>query len=192
MRPVTATQQRDAVDVLLAQHERIKELFRQVTSASGAQKRELFEDLVRLLAVHEAAEEELIHPLSRRDNAAGDAVVQARLDEEQQAKRDLANLYDVGTDDPAFDTALRQLRDAVIAHAEHEEHEEFPALRRALSAEQLTRLAGMVRTAEQMAPTRPHPHSPSSATGNLIVGPPIAVFDRIRDAIRDARESGNR
>ena len=189
---MTATQQRDAVDVLLAQHERIKDLFGQVTAASGAQKRELFEDLVRLLAVHEAAEEELIHPLSRRDDAAGDAVVQARLEEEQQAKRDLANLYDVGTDDPAFDTALRQLREAVVAHAEHEEHEEFPALRRAVPAEQLTRLAGMVRAAEQLAPTRPHPRLPSSATGNLIVGPPMAVFDRIRDAIRDAREHGER
>lgn len=189
---MTATQQRDAVDVLLAQHERIKELFGQVMGAHGTEKRELFDDLVRLLAVHEAAEEELIHPLSRKDNAAGDAVVRARLDEEQQAKRDLADLYDLGTDDGAFDTALRQLRDAVIAHAEHEEHEEFPALRRAVSTEQLTRLAGMVRVAEKLAPTRPHPHSPSSATGNLIVGPPMAVFDRIRDAIRDARMAANR
>jgi hypothetical protein len=43
-----------------------------------------------------------------------------------------------------------------------------------------------------MAPTRPHPHAPSSATGNLIVGPPLAVFDRIRDAIRDSREGDRR
>jgi hypothetical protein len=144
-----------------------------------------------LLAVHEAAEEEFVHPLSRKDEAAGDAVVKARLDEEQQAKRDLANLYDMGTDNPAFDTGLRQLRDAVIAHAEHEEHEEFTALRRAFPAEQLTTLARMIQTAEKLAPTHPHPHSPSSATGNLIVGPPLAVFDRVSDAIRDARERGH-
>ena len=51
---MTATQQKDAVDVLLAQHEQIKALFGQVMSASGEEKRERFEDLVRLLAVHEA------------------------------------------------------------------------------------------------------------------------------------------
>jgi hypothetical protein len=28
--------------------------------------------------------------------------------------------------------------------------------------------------------------------GNMIVGPPMAVFDRVRDAIRDAREDRGR
>jgi hypothetical protein len=189
---MTTTQQKDVVDVLLAQHERIKELFGQVTAASGTEKRELFEDLVRLLAVHEAAEEELVHPLSRKDEAAGNAVVTARLDEEQHAKRDLADLYNLGTGDANFDAQLAHLQEEVLAHAEHEQREEFPALRRAVSADRLVRLAGMVQAAEKMAPTRPHPHSPSSATGNLIVGPPTAVFDRIRDAIRDARQKTSR
>lgn len=189
---MTTTQQKDVVDVLQAQHEQIKKLFGQVTAASGTQKRELFEDLVRLLAVHEAAEEELVHPLSRKDNAAGDAVVDARLAEEQQAKRELADLYDMGTGDPKFDTRFARLQEAVLAHAEHEQQEEFPALRRAVPAEQLTRLAGMVQAAEKMAPTRPHPHAPSSAIGNLIVGAPMAVFDRIRSAIRDARQDTKR
>jgi hypothetical protein len=35
------------------------------------------------------------------------------------------------------------------------------------------------------------PHSPSSVAGNLIVGPPMAVFDRIRDNIRDAKKDGH-
>ncbi len=189
---MTATQQRDAVDVLLAQHEQIKAMFAQVMAASGHERRECFEDLVRLLAVHEAAEEELVHPLARRDAAAGDAVVKSRLEEEKQAKRELADLYDIGPGDPKFDAGFTKLRDAVLAHAEHEEHEEFPALRRAIPADQLIKLAGQVEAAERMAPTRPHPHSPSSAMGNLIVGPPMAVFDRVRDAIRDAAQDRRR
>jgi hemerythrin superfamily protein len=188
---VTTTKQQDAVDVLLAQHERIKTMFGEVMAASGRQKQDLFEDLVRMLAVHEAAEEELVHPLARRGGAVDDAVVAARLDEEQQAKKDLAELYDMGPDDPRFDAAFNRLREAVIDHAEHEEHEEFPGLRAAVPPEKLTKLAGSVLRAEKMAPTRPHPHSPSSATGNLIMGPPMMVFDRIRDAIRDAREDGH-
>lgn len=189
---MTATKQQDAVDVLLQQHERIKAMFAEVTAASGKEKQDRFEDLVRMLAVHEAAEEEFVHPLARKGGTVDDAVVAARLDEERQAKRDLAALYDLGTSDPRFDEGFNRLREAVIAHAEHEEHEEFPALRQAVPHEQLTKLAGSVLRAEKMAPTRPHPHSPSSAMGNMIMGPPLAVFDRIRDAIRDSRGDGHR
>lgn len=188
---MTTTKQRDVVDVLRAQHERIKALFGQVMAAGGEQKRERFEDLVRLLAVHEAAEEELVHPLSRRDGAAGDKVVNARVDEERLAKRDLAELYEMGTENPDFDAAFARLHEAVLDHAHQEETEEFPALREAVPAVRLTRLAGEVQAAEALAPTRPHPHVPSSQAGSLIAGPPMAVFDRIRDAIRDAREGGH-
>jgi hemerythrin superfamily protein len=185
---MTTTKQQDVVDVLLAQHERIKELFGQVMAAGGGQKRELFEDLVRLLAVHEAAEEEFVHPQSRRGGAAGDAVVNALLDEERQAKGDLAEVYQIGTGGEGFDAALERLRVTVLEHAEHEEHEEFPALRAAVPDKRLTRWARLVLDAEKLAPTRPHTHAPSSEGGNMIAGPPMAVFDRIRDAVRDRRE----
>jgi hypothetical protein len=42
-----------------------------------------------------------------------------------------------------------------------------------------------------VAPTRPHPTAGESATANLIAGPPAALFDRMRDAVRDWRQSHN-
>jgi hypothetical protein len=45
-----------------------------------------------------------------------------------------------------------------------------------------------VRWAEKLAPTRPHAHTPVTSAGSRLTGPPMAVFDRIRDAVRDARE----
>jgi hypothetical protein len=189
---MTATRQRDAVDVLLAQHEQIRELFGQVTAADGARRRELFADLVRLLAVHEAAEEELVHPIARKGGVVPELVVQARLDEERQAKRDLAELYDLGTDHPHFAAGLERLRSLVLEHAQREEREEFPAMRLGVPPGQLVELAGRVRWAEKLAPTRPHPHAPTSMAGSRLTGPPMAVFDRIRDAIRDGREHRDR
>jgi rhamnose utilization protein RhaD (predicted bifunctional aldolase and dehydrogenase) len=185
---MTATRQRDAIDILLAQHEQIRELFGQVTAADGARRREMFADLVRLLAVHEAAEEELVHPMARKGGVVPDLVVQARLDEERLAKRHLAELYDLGTDHPGFAAGLEQLRSMVLEHAEMEEREEFRAMRLAIPPGQLVEMAGRVKWAEKLAPTRPHPNTPTSAAGSRITGPPMAVFDRIRDAIRDGRE----
>ncbi|MCW2641547.1 MAG: hemerythrin [Dactylosporangium sp.] len=188
---VTDVQQQDVVDVLFEQHIQIKSLFSQVAAAQGARKRELFEDLVRLLAVHESAEEEVVHPAARHNIEGGDQVVDGRLHEEHEAKQALSELYDLGVDHPEFDTRLAVLAEAVITHATHEENAEFAFLRQNIPAEKLRRMAGALRAAEATAPTRPHPGAGESATANLLAGPPIAVFDRIRDGVRDWNRSNN-
>ncbi|MGI5149761.1 hemerythrin domain-containing protein [Plantactinospora sp. CA-294935] len=186
---MTAGVKQDVLDLLVEQHKQIKTLFGQLGRAEGTQKRELFEDLVRLLAVHESAEEIVVHPTAKRKIDRGDTVTGQLRHEEDEAKHELAALYDLGVDHPEFDRRLSKFADAVVAHATREETEEFPSLRRNLSAAQLGRMAGALRAAEAMAPTRPHPRSGESASANLMAGPPMAVFDRIRDAVRDWRES---
>jgi hypothetical protein len=86
---------------------------------------------------------------------------------------------------------LAALAQAVTTHATHEEEEEFVYLRQHLPADKLQRMAGALKAAEATAPTRPHPGAGESATANLLAGPPIAVFDRIRDAVRDWSRSDN-
>jgi hypothetical protein len=46
-------------------------------------------------------------------------------------------------------------------------------------------MAATVKVAEAAAPTRPHP-GVESAKANLLLGPPAAIMDRARDAIRAA------
>lgn len=185
---MTTVKEKDVVELLLEQHNQIKTLFGRVASAQGTEKREAFEDVVRLLAVHESAEEEIVHPVARRKVERGEQVVEGRLHEEDEAKHALAQLYDMGVDHPEFNQKFKAFADAVVQHASREEAEEFPSLRQNISEEQLKRMAGAVRAAEAVAPTRPHPKSGESAPANLVAGPPMAVFDRVRDAVRDWRE----
>jgi hemerythrin superfamily protein len=189
---VTRTKEQNVVDLLMAQHEQIKGMFSGISNAQGTQKRELFEDLVRLLAVHESAEEEVVHPVARRRIENGEQIAEGRRQEEDKAKHELAQLYDMGVDHPDFDQRLSALASAVIEHAEREEHEEFGRLRESLPEDQLRRLAGAVRAAEATAPTRPHPNTGESPAANMLAGPPLAVFDRVRDRVRDWRESDGR
>lgn len=181
--------EQDVVDLLTAQHEQIATLLEQLKSEREDQE-ELFTELVRLLAVHESAEEEVVHPIAKRARFGAEDIVDARLAEESHAKRALAKLYDLGVHHPNFQAELADFADAVADHAAHEEAEEFVLLRRQYSASQLRHMAGSVRAAEAVAPTRPHPHTGSSAAANLITGPPLAVFDRVRDAVRDWRTQG--
>ncbi|GAA4663386.1 MULTISPECIES: hemerythrin domain-containing protein [Amycolatopsis] len=172
----------DVITLLEQQHQEIRRLFGEVERAQGDQRKDAFRELVRLLSVHETAEEELVHPEVRRAEG-GEPVVDARVGEEHRAKELLSTLDDLDPDAEGFDTLLVQLRDDVLAHAEHEEREEFPLLRRATEQKRLEAMADMVKAAEAVAPTHPHP-GVESAAANVLAGPPAAVMDRARDAIR--------
>jgi hemerythrin superfamily protein len=174
----------DAVDLLVRQHEEIRRLFRKVEANTGVRQAEAFERLRRLLAVHETAEEQVVHPLVRRSLPSGDQIVDARLEEEKQGKRMLRDLERMGIDDPSFTPMFARFRAAVLQHAEREEREEFPVLRKRGHAE-LRGLAAAVKAAEAVAPTHPHP-GVETATKNVVFGAFASVIDRARDLFRRA------
>lgn len=111
----------DVVDLLIGQHTRIRELFVLVAGSFGDARHEAFRELVRLLAVHETAEEQLVHPLARLAVHGGGDVVDDRLAEEHHAKEVLAELDRLGPDAPGFDALFEKLRVEVLEHAHNEE-----------------------------------------------------------------------
>jgi hemerythrin superfamily protein len=173
----------DVVRFLTDQHNLIKDMFEEIFSASDPKAREkAFVDLRQLLAVHETAEEMIVHPSARRELADGDEIVDARLKEEHKAKEDLTKLESMDIGSKEFIAELTKFRAAVIDHAEHEENEEFTKLHRKLDKEDLGRMAKAVLAAEAIAPTRPHP-GVESATANFAIGPFASMLDRARDLI---------
>ena len=83
----------EVVAFLKAQHNLIEDMFDQVLHASDPKAREEpFATLRQLLAVHETAEEMVVHPRVRREDDAGDAIVEARLKEEHEAKELLSQV----------------------------------------------------------------------------------------------------
>ncbi len=172
----------DVITLLHRQHETIRTLFAEVETAVGDERTDAWQQLVRLLSVHETAEEEIVHPAIRHVSG-GELIVDARVAEERRAKELLSTMHDMGPEAEGFDTLLVQLRDDVLAHADHEEQAEFPLLRKVRDQERLERMARAVEAAEAIAPTRPHP-GVESPIANLALGPIVAVVDKARDAIR--------
>lgn len=176
----------DVVDFLVNQHETIRSLFVETLDAPDADsQRESFTRLRALLAVHETAEEMIVHPRVRRKIDGGAEVVDARLDEEHRAKQALSELENLEFNTADFAKALIHLQRAVLEHADREEAEEFPLLTEHLDAAELQQLTTAVRAAEAIAPTHPHP-GVESAFANFAVGPFASVLDRARDALRGA------
>ncbi|WP_106396249.1 hemerythrin domain-containing protein [Actinocorallia populi] len=175
----------DVVDLLLKQHEEIRALLDTVERSSGERRKQKFDELRQLLAVHETAEEEVVHPYARR-KFGGDGAVDEFLDEERKGKEVLKRLEQVETGSSEFLPLFRELRASIEAHARHEEEAEFPQLRIKGSEDELSGMATLVKAAEAVAPTHPRPGVESQAK-NLVLGPVAAVVDRAKDAIHKAR-----
>jgi hemerythrin superfamily protein len=178
----------EVVAFLKAQHNVIEDMFDEVLLASDPHAREKpFAALRQLLAVHETAEEMVVHPRVRRQVDAGDAIVDARLKEEHEAKALLSHIEKLDVTSQQFVDEVTKLREAVLDHANLEESEEFPVLQREVDVADLKRMATVVRAAEAIAPSHPHP-GVESAKLNFAIGPFAAMIDRARDLIGRALE----
>lgn len=176
----------EVIAFLKAQHDLIEDMFDQVLLATDPQAREKpFIELRQLLAVHETAEEMFVHPRARREVDSGDAIVDSLLAEEHSAKEQLSKIEGLDITSQQFIDELTKLREAVLAHAEHEELEEFEQLQADTGPEELKRMGTAVKLAEAIAPTRPHA-GVESAELNFAVGPFASMLDRARDLIKQA------
>ncbi|MHA6795615.1 ester cyclase [Pseudonocardia bannensis] len=175
----------DVVALLIRQHQLIRELCDEVAAAPPAGRGDPFQRLVRLMAVHEAVEEEIVHPYVRRRVAGAAAVVKDRLEEERDAKQILVKLDSLGPESPEFIPLFQRFRESVIAHAESEERSEFTELREQARPSLRRAMAAAAKVATALAPTHPHP-GVESASRNILVGTPLAMIDRARDLVREA------
>lgn len=126
----------EVLSVLTEQHELLKTLMKRVGGAPDEDRQAAFDDLRHLLVAHEAAEEEVLHPLAREDLGSDDEIVSERLSEEAQAGKAIAALEQLDIGSAKFGTEFAELEKSVIAHAEAEEHEELPAVASRMDAAQ--------------------------------------------------------
>lgn len=172
----------DVIRILLEQHARIRELFTDVKSATGDHKKNAFDELRALLAVHETAEEMVLRPISK--DAAGEAIVDARNHEEEEATKVLKELEKMDLASPEFDHKLGMLERSVSQHAENEESQEFPHVLSQCDPDKRKAMGTQLKGAESIAPTHPHPSTAGeSAAAQMAVGPFISLVDRARDAL---------
>lgn len=174
----------DVIRLLLEQHARIRDLFVRVKGAQGKDKQRLFDELRALLAVHETAEEMVLRPVSA--DAAGATVADARNHEEAEANKVLADLEKLDVSSPEFDTMFAAFQQAVEDHADAEERQEFPHVVRSCDETQRHGMGTLLRAAEAVAPTHPHPSTAGSTLAQYAAGPFASLIDRTRDTIRAA------
>ncbi|RZU53477.1 hypothetical protein EV385_5406 [Krasilnikovia cinnamomea] len=164
----------DVLELLTAQHARTSRLFSRAGS-TGDGAHMAFGDLARLIAVHEIAEEQMIHPLVRRLRP-DDQLADRLLDEERRISDALSDAVRAAAHGHLDDT-VGGLRDMVTAHSRREEHDEFPRLRRSVPVQERREMGRAVRAAEAAAAADAGPRDPARAVAQ--------AADRVRDALAD-------
>lgn len=171
----------DVIRVLLEQHAQIRDLFAKVKSATGQARQESFDALRALLAVHETAEELVLRPVTVK--VAGQAVADARNEEEKEANAVLAELEKLDVNDADFGVRFEAFEKSVDEHAEAEENEEFKQITSSCDADERRKMGSRIKAAEAIAPTHPHPAAAGSTTAQMVLGPFASMVDRVKDAI---------
>jgi hemerythrin-like domain-containing protein len=120
-------QPEDAVALLKADHQKVRDIFQQYESATDPNtKRELAEEACTELEIHAQLEEQIFYPAVNEETEEGAELVKEAVKEHQTVKHLIEQLRSMDQDHNAFDATFQELVQNVEHHIEEEESEMFP------------------------------------------------------------------
>ncbi len=182
----------DAVELLLEQHDRIRDFFdefAELSSRPSKRKDELVDLLITHLVKHAEVEELVFYPAVRSEMSGFDAEIDEDLEEHHAAELLLAELDHMSSDHDRFDAKVLVLREIVTHHLQEEEQDLFPKVREAIDQQRRRQLGAAMVRAHKIAPSRPHPFSPDEPPANLIAGLPGAAYDAVKGVLRAGKRT---
>jgi hypothetical protein len=129
----------DAFELLKNDHKKVSQLFKQVESASGQAKKQLFSQVKSELDLHAHIEEKFLYPALENTKEAREITLEA-YEEHKVVKELLAELATAGTPEDEWDAKFKVLRENVEHHVEEEEGELFDKAEDALGDEKIERI----------------------------------------------------
>jgi hemerythrin superfamily protein len=170
----------NALTFLKQEHQNVEALFKRFEDAGSnatKTKGQIAQKIIEHLSIHAAIEEQVFYPAVQSLPGMEDMVLEA-LEEHHGAKMFLMELEKLPPTFERYDAKMKVLMEQVRHHVQEEEEELFPQVREAMSVQQLEELGERLQKARETAPTRPHPFQPDRPPLNLVLGAPVAVWDR--------------
>jgi hypothetical protein len=127
--------QRDALQLLMAEHREVKAMFQQYhqlaeAGGRGDERMLLASQICVALTLHTQIEEEILYPAARTVLAHDEEVVDEAYVEHAGAKSLIAQLKTMTSDQPLFDAKVKVLGEYIDHHVKEEEGGFFPKLRK--------------------------------------------------------------
>jgi hemerythrin superfamily protein len=166
------------------EHEEMDRLMDQYLTLGDVHQRERgLKQVVQLVFSHAFAEETVLWPAVRASVLDGEELT-ARVEGEHQQINDLvADIERLPAGDPGREDKVRRAFVLIRQDIRDEEDLLLPRLQDAVDTSRLHALGTTWAAVRQTAPTHPHPVIPRRPPGNALLGVPLSVFDRVRDAL---------
>ena len=116
-----------ATDLLIQQHDEVKELLQQLGDGKGSDRGTIRRRLAVTLRAHNTTEEELFYPRFEDEAELKDRIDES-FREHEQALIALGELERCNLDDPQFDDLLDTVQQLVLEHVDSEENEVIPRI----------------------------------------------------------------
>jgi hemerythrin-like domain-containing protein len=120
----------DAIEMLIADHEKVKELFRKYEATGDRayqQKKRIAEEVFAEITVHSTLEEELFYPAFKAEtDKQGQELVAESVEEHHVVVMLIEELRALDPKDERYDAKFTVLMENIEHHIEEEEDELFP------------------------------------------------------------------
>ena len=136
-----AGQGTDAVDMLLSDHEKVKQLFEQFERGDEKNRTEIASQIFKDLEIHAALEEEIFYPAAKRglsnadlgEEEDKDELLAISIEEHHGAMELIQALRKMDPNSSEYQERFAELKDDVLSHASEEEEVLFPAAKLKMS-----------------------------------------------------------
>ena len=176
----------DAITLLKDDHASVEKLFKayeKLGDRALKTKEKTVKSIIKELSLHAAIEEQAFYPAVRKEVEGTDSEVLEAIEEHHIVKWELSELEKLSASDERYDAKVTVLIENVRHHVKEEEKELFPEVRKALGRRRLAEIGDTLETSRKLAPTSPHPRSPSTPPGNLVAAPVAKAVDKVVDKV---------
>jgi hemerythrin-like domain-containing protein len=152
----------DAITMLRDDHKAVKRLFRafeRLDDDDATGRRKLVDAMIRELSVHVYIEEQVFYPAVRASDEEAEDTILESLEEHHVVKWILSELEDLAPDNEHFKAKVTVLIESVQHHADEEESELFPSVRKTIGRKELVDMGKQLEAAKRDAPATPQPRA---------------------------------
>ncbi len=180
----------DAIELLRADHQKVLAMLAELENPPAMAnpdqlraRKELVTELVIAESQHEAVEEQYFWPMVRNELPGGEELAKHAVDQEDAAKQVLHALENADPDQSDFEPMVQRIIADGREHIEYEQTQVWPKVQATVDKDKLEELGEKMAKAKSMAPTRPHPSTPSSPGALKTAGMAAAATDKLRDSV---------
>jgi hypothetical protein len=171
-----------ALDVLAREHRDLQDHFVRVRDPE-ANRAAVWMEIVQLMSAHVAVERSFVYPIVRRQHLGSEHLADLLRHEYRSMEHLVVLTERRKINSPDMPELITKLLDVFEEHLARCEGELIPALRKALTQEQLDELGAKMRAAESVIVSHPHPHLLALGPLYRVTTRMASKWDRTRDRL---------